>query len=220
MYELILKDIFPIDKVVKFLNENKKVSVLKNNFGILEVSNKFDKLNEISGKAKVYNIKTIIKEYKKIDIQKYNAYTLLVEDEWLVINESIKIYINEIKAVVLNFIKKHLISFSTRFFSNHNEFYHYDIYPQLLLYTDKIIVIDEETDFLNKSIRFKNGISIMEKFLNFIDFIYIVNPKVIKSPSLKIYKENNNYVKYFIKEFFCENEDEIIWMIKTKLINI
>lgn len=222
MYELIFEDFSNIKSVIDFLTDIGKIENLINNFGIIETSYDTDILYNLHLKAKSYNIKTRI--IKKFEIEIPPVFktedNIEIYNSKLILDGKKEFFIENIKAVLIHLIKEPYIKKSPFELIEKNTdliAFQTSIYLEFLSSENRILITDK-IKFTNHSQKIKLSLSAQNNLFNLVDFVFLFKPDIIKAPVFNIYKEKNNYVKYFIKEEI--DDKEVLWMIKTQILDI
>jgi len=222
MYELIISDFLNLKSIIRFLKDINKLDILKSEFGIIDCSKTLKDLYALIEKSKRYNINLKINESRKIKIEPPSiAEKIEIKNDLILINQNINIEIRKIKALILHFIKEPVIKQSPFITAKDAaDLISMDVGPYIeLIYEDnKRIIIKTDVLLINKSSIYALEPSIEINLFNLADYLINSNDRIIAAPVYKIYKENNNYVKYFIKELF--DDKEFLWMIKNRILNI
>ncbi len=221
MYKLILADFSNIGKIVNFLKDIGEIENLKKDFGVIERSENLKKLLNLYTKGLSHDISTkiLIEENLILPPIYITQKNIEIFDNEIILDAKINLYFNEIKAVILHLIEKPILKPSSLIKVEKNT----DIISMasevfLELYSTQKRIILSDSLLKNHCAIFEKELSFEKNILKLADLIYSLNPKIVFSPSFKIYKENHNYVKYFIKETL--DDKELIWMIDTNTLNI
>ncbi len=221
MYKLILADFSNIGKIVNFLKDIGEVENLKKDFGVIERSENLKKLLNLYSKGLSHGISTkiLIEENLILPPIYITPKNIEIFDNEIILDAKINLYFNEIKAVILHLIEKPALKPSSLIKMEKNT----DIISAttevcLEIYSSNKRIILSDSLIKNQSKIFEKELSFEKNIFKLAELIYSLNPKIVFSPSFKIYKENHNYVKYFIKETL--DDKELIWMINTTILNI
>lgn len=221
MYKLILADFSNIGKIVNFLKDIGEIENLKKDFGVIERSKNLKKLLNLHTKGLSHDISTkiLIEENLILPPIYITQKNIEIFDKGVILDKEMTIHFNEVKAVILHIIEKPILKPSLLIRMEKNT----DIISMtaevcLELYSQKTRTILSDSLIKNNSKIFKKELSFEKNIFKIADLICSLNPKTIFSPLFKIYKENHNYVKYFIKETL--DDKELIWMINTHILNI
>jgi hypothetical protein len=139
----------------------------------------------------------------------------------IIVNGDRKESVSDIKAVFIHLEKKERLNNSDiRDITKIDDLFTCDVKICFELYTDSIrLVLDmDEISFHSNNRMFKVLSTSFKTFCEFMNFINISNDRILHSPLFDLFLGRNNYVKYFIYD--TVNNKEIIWMIKTKQLNI
>lgn len=221
MYKLILADFLKIEKIINFLKNIGQIENLKNDFGVIKRSNNIKELFNLYSKGLSYGISTkiLIEDNLILPTTYITQKNIEILDNGIILDKEITIYFNEIRAVILHLIEKPIFKPSSLISMQKNT----DIISMtdevcLELYSSKNRIILSDSLIKNYCGIFEKELSFEKNIFKLAKLIYSLNPKTVFSPSFKIYKENHNYVKYFIKETL--DDKELIWMINTNILNI
>jgi len=221
MYELIIKDFSNIKSLINFLKEINKLETLSKNFGIIELSPDIKEVYKIYKKSKKYNINLEIQKAYIIKLKELKiAKKIEIYNEFIILDETIKIDVDKIKASLIYFVKKPIIITSPFIIINNlDDLMKLDIkiYAEIIFHNNRIL-ITPDTLFKKESLFYKLELSSERNILNLMDLISKINHNIVLNPTYEIFKKTYDYVKYFFKETI--DDKEVLWMIKTKKINI
>lgn len=215
MFELITLPKLNLKLIKDLLDKIGKLEFFMENFGTIEISDNINNLYYLNLELKKYNINTEIRLSKEIKTPVIKNIDFIdISERNIKLKEEI-ISFNEIKAITLHLIKKPSFKGHVYKINSIDDLFYEDILIYFNIITNTSMYV---SDIDNIKFQFYNNLTSNEKIYNLVNFLQKINEKIIISPILKSYINQNNYIKYFVYDTF--NNGEILWLIKTKQIDI
>lgn len=205
MYELLIKDFSNYNLIFNKILELNVFDCFISNFATLKISNDIEELSLFAQKI---NLKTIILPYYNntdFKLPIILIHDLIIKADKIEINFKEKIKIKDVLSISIQPIKETIKG---------------SFYLALKILTPNCLFwTNEDTRFYPTTVTFNINKNYEQNIKNLIFFISLLNKRIIISPLLKIYLNNDiKIIRYFAQNII--DKKEFLWMKKIKILNI